>query len=122
MYAIIKNMKRIEFDYYDWNEFEKFLDSLPTKDAAKLVTIIRKIETYGLLVAERQKWTKKLENNLYKIRSKRASNIQRAIYFQFKDNKYIITNGFTKKSQKSPASEKKIARDRRTLYFKKEES
>lgn len=122
MYAIIKNMKRIEFDYYDWNEFEKFLDSLPTKDAAKLVTIIRKIETYGLLVAERQKWTKKLENNLYKIRSKRASNIQRAIYFQFKDNKYIITNGFTKKSQKTPASEKKIARDRRTLYFKKEES
>ena len=46
-------MKRIEFDYYDWNEFEKFLDSLPTKDAAKLVTIIRKIETYGLLAAER---------------------------------------------------------------------
>ncbi len=50
------------------------------------------IETYGLHVAERQKWTKKLENNLYEIRSKRASNIQRAIYFQFKDNKYIITN------------------------------
>lgn len=95
------------------------MDSLPTKDAAKLVTIIRKIETYGLLVAERQKWTKKLENNLYEVRSKRASNIQRAIYFQFKDNKYIITNGFTKKS---PASEKKITRDRRTLYFKKEES
>lgn len=79
------------------------------------------IETYGLHVAERQKWTKKLENNLYEIRSKRASNIQRAIYFQSKDNKYIITNGFTKKSQKTPASEKKIARDRRTLYFKKEE-
>lgn len=77
-----------------------------------------KIETYGLLVAERQKWTKKLENNLYEIRSKRASNIQRAIYF----HKYIITNGFTKKSQKTPANEKKIARDRRTLYFKKEES
>lgn len=39
---------------YYWTEFEKFLDSLPTKDAVKLVTIIRKIETYGLLVAERQ--------------------------------------------------------------------
>nr|WP_239453973.1 type II toxin-antitoxin system RelE/ParE family toxin [Pediococcus acidilactici] len=63
----------------------------------------------------------KIEKNLYEIRSKRASNIQRAIYFQFKDNKYIITNGFTKKSQKTPASEKKIVRDRRTLYFKKED-
>lgn len=51
-------MKKIEFDYYDWTEFEKFFDSLPTKDAVKLVIIIRKIETYGLLVAERQKWTK----------------------------------------------------------------
>ncbi len=79
------------------------------------------IETYGLHVAERQKWTKKLEKNLYEIRSKWASNIQRAIYFQSKDNKYIITNGFIKKSQKTPASEKKIVRDRRTLYFKKED-
>ena len=79
------------------------------------------IETYGLHVAERQKWTKNWKIIYNEIRSKRASNIQRAIYFQFKDNKYIITNGFTKKSQKTPASEKKIARDRRTRYFKKEE-
>lgn len=51
-------MKKIEFDYYDWDEFEHFLNHLPTKDAVKLVTIIRKIETYGLLIAERQRWTK----------------------------------------------------------------
>lgn len=58
-----------------------------------------------------------IEDNLYEIRSQRASNVQRAIYFQLKDNRYMITNGFTKKSQKTPASEKKTARDRRKIWL-----
>lgn len=37
-------MKRVEFTFYDWPEFEKFLNQLPNKDAAKLLTIISKIE------------------------------------------------------------------------------
>lgn len=68
-------MKKIEFDYYDWDEFKLFLEQSPNKDAAKLVATIQKIEENGLLIAERQEWVKKLENNLYEIRSKRASNI-----------------------------------------------
>ncbi|WP_436896562.1 type II toxin-antitoxin system RelE/ParE family toxin [Mammaliicoccus sciuri] len=43
------------------------------------------------------KWVKKLENNLYEIRSKRGNNIQRVIYFRVVDNRYVITHGFTKK-------------------------
>ena len=113
-------MKKIEFDYYDQQEFEQFLDQLPDKDAAKLVATIQNIEENGLLIAERQEWVKKLENNLYEIRSKRASNIQRAIYFQIQGTNYLITNAFTKKSQKMPENEKKIARTRRKKYFKKE--
>lgn len=53
-------MKVIEFDYYDWNEFEEYLDSLSDKDATKLLAVINNIEEYGLAIAERQKWTKKL--------------------------------------------------------------
>lgn len=73
-----------------------------------------------MLIAERQEWVKKLETNLYEIRSKRASNIQRAIYFQVHDTNYLITNAFTKKFQKTPESVKKIARNRRKNFFKKE--
>lgn len=113
-------MKKIVFDYYDWNEFKQFLDQLPDKDAAKLVATIQNIEHYGLVVAERQLWVKKLENNLYEIRSKRASNIQRAIYFQVQGSQYLITNAFTKKTNKTPESEKMIARNRRTQYFNEE--
>lgn len=52
-------MENFEFDYYDWAEFEQFLDQLPDKDAAKLIAIIHNIESNGLLVAERQLWVKK---------------------------------------------------------------
>ena len=114
-------MKKMEFDYYDWNEFKQFLDQLPDKDAAKLIATIQNIENNGLIIAERQLWVKKLENNLYEIRSKRASNIRRAIYFQVQGSQYLITNAFTKKTQKTPESEKKIARNRRSKYFNKED-
>ncbi|KZV06445.1 hypothetical protein NAB2_0064 [Lactiplantibacillus plantarum] len=90
----------MEFDYYDWNEFKQFLDQLPDKDAAKLIATIQNIENNGLIIAERQLWVKKLENNLYEIRSKRASNIQRAIYFQVQGSQYLITSAFTKKNAK----------------------
>ena len=110
-------MKKIEFSYYDWNEFKNFLDQLSDKDAAKLIATIQNIETYGLIISERQQWIKKLESNLYEIRSQRSSNIQRALYW----TKYVITNAFTKKSQKTPGSEKKIARNRRNQFFRQKE-
>lgn len=114
-------MKKIEFSYYDWNEFKNFLDQLSDKDAAKLIATIQNIEVNGLTIAERQQWVKKLENNLYEIRSKRSSNIQRAIYFQVQETHYMITNAFTKKTQKTPENEKKIARNRRNKFFSKKE-
>lgn len=109
-------MKVIEFDFYDWDEFEDYLGSLPDKDAAKLLAVINNIEEQGLAIAERQKWTKKLEPNLYEIRSKLASNIQRAIYFHWENNRYVITHGFTKKTQKTPKREIKKGLRRRDIY------
>ncbi|WP_251547817.1 type II toxin-antitoxin system RelE/ParE family toxin [Limosilactobacillus caecicola] len=62
------------------------------------------------------KWTKKLEDNLYEIRSKLASNIQQAIYFHWDGNQYIITHGFTKKTNKTPRREIRTGRRRRDDY------
>ena len=94
--------------YYDWNEFKQFLNQLPDKGAAKLIATIQNIENNGLIIAERQLWVKKLENNLYEIRSKRASNIQRAIYFQVQGSQYLITNAFTKKRKKHQKVKRKL--------------
>ena len=83
----------------------QFVHDLPYKDRIKLLTTIQKIEEKGIQIAIRMKWVKKLDNNLYEIRSKFGSNIQRAIYFQKVNNEYIITHGFTKKTQETPKRE-----------------
>jgi phage-related protein len=68
------------------------------------------------------KWTKKLEDDLYELRSKQGSDIQRAIYFQKVGTEYLITHGFTKKSQKTPKTEIEHARAMRKSYLEGEEN
>lgn len=92
-------------DKNNQSEFIQFVQDLPDKDRIKLLTTIQKIEEEGIQIAIRMKWVKKLDNNLYEIRSKFGSNIQRAIYFQKVNNEYIITHGFTKKTQGTPKRE-----------------
>lgn len=43
--------------------------------------------------------------NLYELKSKVSSNIQRALYFHVKGPEYVITHGFTKKTPKTPPAE-----------------
>lgn len=99
------------------SEFEDFLDSLPEKDVVKLLAVIEKTEKYGISVAARNQWVKKLETNLYELRSKVSSNIQRVFYFHVVDNRYVITHGFTKKTDKTPENEKKRAREIRKKFM-----
>lgn len=100
------------------SEFEDFIKSLPKKDSAKIMATIAKIKKYGFETAKRMEWVKKLDDNLYEIRSKVSSNIQRIIYFQFSGNRYIITHGFTKKTQKTPKNEIEHAKKIMNEYLK----
>lgn len=102
------------------SEFMDFVESLPAKDAEKLLAVIDQTEEFGLLIAQKMEWIKKLETDLYELRSKVGSNIQRAIYFQKIGNEYFITHGFTKKSQKTPRKEIEHAKKNRELYKKGE--
>lgn len=63
------------------------------------------IEKAGIHPAIQLEWVKKLDSEIYEIRSKISSNIQRALYFHIRNNQYIITHGFTKKTQKKPTKE-----------------
>ena len=97
---------------FDWierpdgtSEYEDFLYSLPAKDRAKLLAVVIGIETHGIQTAIKQQWVKKLRDNICEIRTRQGSDIQRVLYFHKAENKYIITHGFTKKSQKTPDSE-----------------
>lgn len=87
------------------NEFEEFYNSLPIKDRNKLRAKIDMIEEAGIQASIQLEWVKKLDSEINEIRSKVSSNIQRALYFHVKNNQFIITHGFTKKTQKTPIKE-----------------
>lgn len=108
-------MKKIEFETYKrpngHDEFSEWIKELPKKDRAKMYRVINDIENFGMLIAQRLKWVKKIDKNLYELRSKVGSNIQRAIYFYVDDTRFVITHGFTKKTDKTPLTQIKHARD-----------
>ena len=107
-------MKHPKFEFYTRpngrTEFIEFLQTLPTKDKQKLLATISMIQEQGLLIAQRMEWVKKLDSEIFEIRSKVSSNIQRALYFHVVDDRFIITHGFTKKTQKTPTAEIKHAK------------
>ncbi|WP_164683321.1 type II toxin-antitoxin system RelE/ParE family toxin [Streptococcus hyointestinalis] len=118
-------MKNPKFEFYTRpngrTEFQEFLDELPKKDKEKLLTVIASIQEHGLLVSQRMEWVKKLDEEIFEIRSKVSSNIQRALYFHVVDNRYVITHGFTKKTQKTPKAQIEHAKQLK-VEFEKEEN
>ena len=112
--------KKAEFDWIrrsnGTSEFEDFIDSLPEKDAAKLLAVIYNTEIEGITIAIKMQWVKKLGHDFCELRSRQGSNIQRAIYFHKVGTQYVITHGFTKKTQETPKREIEHARMMRKLY------
>ncbi|PCF82835.1 type II toxin-antitoxin system RelE/ParE family toxin [Staphylococcus delphini] len=117
-------MNKITFESYQrkngHDEFIEWIKKLPKKDSAKLLRIIKETEVNGMLVAQRLKWVKKIDTNLYELRSKVGSNIQRAIYFHVVNGRYVITHGFTKKTAKTPLQEIEHAKEIRKEWYDNE--
>ncbi|GEP72698.1 hypothetical protein LRA02_15660 [Lentilactobacillus rapi] len=59
---------------------------------------------------------KKIEPGLFEIRVSLSHGISRSIYFKEIGDRYIITNSFIKKSQKTLLIEIRKARSRRRNY------
>lgn len=94
--------EELDFEFYQrpngHTEFQEFLDQLNQKDRAKLLATIHVVSIHGISAGIQQNWVKRLEKNLYEIRSKVGHNQQRGLYFHVDGTKYMITHGFTKKT------------------------
>ena len=93
---------------------KEFLDGLEPKMRAKAVYGLSVLEEYGN--ALREPYSKPIGDGLFELRIKFASDITRIFYFFIVGNKIILTNGFVKKTAKTPPGEIKRAKDYKDDY------
>ena len=99
---------------------EEFLDSLDSKQAQKVTWVMKIVEE---LERVPQTYLKKLKNtdDIWEIRAIQGSNIFRLLGFFDKGNFIILTNGFQKKTQKTPKSEIALSEQRKKDYLQRKD-
>ena len=69
----------------------------------------------------REPFSKHIEDGIFEIRNKVGNDITGIFYFFVIGQKIILTNGFIKKTQKTPKAEIALAKKYRNDYLNREE-
>ncbi len=121
IYANIINMKR-QVKFYRTQEGKcpvtEFLDSLPGRVVKKITWVLSLVEDLEIIPT---KYFKKLKgtDSIYECRIGTDGNTYRILGFFYEQNYIVLTNGFMKKTKKTPKSEIDIAERRKTEYIVK---
>lgn len=111
-------MRRFEIKFFKKEDGTKplgaFIKSLDAKLRAKVVTELELLEEYGNLA--REPLSKPLDDGIFEVRTIEGNNIVRILYFFDEDRIILATNGFMKKTRKTPQSEIDLAKKRRLDY------
>ncbi|RDY32280.1 type II toxin-antitoxin system RelE/ParE family toxin [Lachnotalea glycerini] len=114
-------MKKFTIEFYERENgeipVEEFLLGLDNKMRAKLLGIMDILQEKGNQL--REPYSKHLEDGIFEIRGKVGTDISRALYFFYYDGKIIVTNGFIKKTQKTPKAEIEKAKKYRNDYLER---
>lgn len=96
-----------EIEFYETKNgkspVKNFIKGLDKNMKSKAVHEIELLEEYGNNL--REPYSKYIANGIFELRIKFSSDISRIFYFFYVGNKIILTNGFIKKTQKTPKSE-----------------
>ena len=115
-------MQRFDIIFYEKEDGSKpaqdFLDSLDLKMRAKMLRTIEMLRINGSLL--REPYSKALDDGILELRAKVGTDISRVLYFFIIGQKVILTNGFIKKTQKTPTEEIKRAKHYRIDYLNRE--
>ncbi|MCC8076211.1 MAG: type II toxin-antitoxin system RelE/ParE family toxin [Clostridiales bacterium] len=117
-------MGKIQVLFYDAPDgtepAKEFMLSLDVKMRAKMARAVMMLETNGGEL--REPTSKPLGDGIYELRAQMGNNISRVLYFFFVGNKAILTNGFIKKTQKTPRREIDRAKRYRAEFLSREEN
>ena len=117
----MQGYEAIFYDKPDGTEPVKdFLTSLEPKMRAKMVKTIALLEENG--PALREPYSKPVGDGIFELRAKVSTDITRVLYFFFVGQKIILTNGFVKKTDKTPPGEKSLAKQYRREYLNRKEN
>ena len=93
---------------------EEFIDSLNGKQAQKVAWVLRLVEELDVVPIQ---YLKKLVNtdDIWEVRIQFGGDIFRLLGFFENETLVILTNGFAKKTQKTPSSEIDLAASRKRV-------
>lgn len=95
-----------------------FLLSLDAKMRAKTLRSIELLRDYGHQL--REPISKPLFDGIFELRVRQGNDIARVLYFFYIGKRIVLTNGFIKKTQKTPATQIMLARQYRADYIARE--
>lgn len=117
-------MQEFEIIFYDKADgtepAKDFISSLDMKMRAKMLRTIKLLQMNGNKLREPE--SKELEDGIMELRAKVGNDISRVLYFFVVGRKAILTNGFIKKTQKTPKAEIERAKRYRADYLSRKEN
>lgn len=96
----------------------KYIESLSPKLRAKTQRSVMLLEEYGPVLGEPD--SKKLDDQIFELRTSFGSDTGRVLYFFVTGKTIVLTNGFLKKTNKTPRGEIKRAHQYRADYLERE--
>ena len=98
----------------------EFIMGLTDKLKAKTLRSIQLLQEVGPLLREPD--SKSLGNGIFELRVQQKNDAARILYFFFDEKRIILTNGFVKKTQKTPPDEIEKAKKYRAEFLSRKEN
>ena len=116
-------MANFEVSFYDKADgtcpVEEFISKQPLKMQARIYRSIELLEIKGN--ALRAPYSKFLTDGIFELRTQLGTDIARVLYFFVVGRKVILTNGFIKKTQKTPDEQIELAKKYKADYEDRQE-
>lgn len=95
-----------------------YINTLSNKMQAKIYKIAAMLEQTGPQL--RMPYSEHLQDGIFQIRAQQEGNISRVLYFFAVGQRIVLTNGFTKKTTRTPPAEIERAKKYRADYERRE--